>query len=78
MKLEKYRYKGPLSAATLNHGGRKLEVALVPGKVVELPPEHEYVRALAELGHLIPEPIAPQPAPATEAKPTKGGKNDAR
>lgn len=78
MKLEKYRYKGPLSAVTLNHGGRKVEVSLVPGKVVELPPEHDYVRALGELGHLIPVPTEPQAAPAPEVTPKKGGKTDAR
>ncbi|MFL1515295.1 hypothetical protein [Pseudomonas prosekii] len=59
MKLARYLYAGPPSAASLRLGNtvETLEVLLRPGKPVELPPEHEYTRVLLALKHLRPLPI---------------------
>ncbi|MBG7114725.1 hypothetical protein GHU20_13575 [Pseudomonas aeruginosa] len=67
MKLSKYVYSGPRSAASLRVDGEVLDVALVPGGTVELPPDHEYTQTLLVLKHI-------SPAPATKsAKATEGG-----
>lgn len=59
MKLTRYRYTGPQSAASLRVGeDRKLlDVQLVPGKPVELPADHEYTLVLLELKHLVLLPM---------------------
>jgi len=60
VKLTRYIYKGPQSAATLRVGEQKelLEVQLIPGAEVELPDDHEYVAVLLALKHLTPAEIA--------------------
>jgi hypothetical protein len=50
----KYLYSGPFSGVTLNDGGQTREVLLHPGKEVDLPPQHDYVKTLLALGHLTP------------------------
>ena len=55
MKLSKYVYSGPRSAASLRVEGQVLDVALVPGGTVELPPAHDYTKTLELLGHISPE-----------------------
>ncbi|GFM85411.1 hypothetical protein PSCICO_08100 [Pseudomonas cichorii] len=58
MKLTRYLYKGPQSAASLRVGDTKelLDVQLIPEQEVELPAEHEYVQVLLVLEHLQPVP----------------------
>jgi hypothetical protein len=72
----KYRYKGPISAVSLNHGNKTEHHTLVPGAILNLPETHEYVKNLCELGHL--EPIAGEPKAVVPAatKPEKGVKDD--
>ncbi|WP_339079038.1 hypothetical protein [Pseudomonas sp. TMP9] len=67
MKLKRYRYSGPQSAASLRVGksGELLDVQLQPGQPVDLPADHEYTLVLLALKHL--EPLADEPAP-TEKK----------
>lgn len=83
MKLTRYLYKGPQSAATLRlvaESGKSaelLEVQLMPGKPVELPADHDYVLVLLALKHLelLPDDVAESAvvdAPAAQAK--KGAK----
>lgn len=83
MKLTRYLYKGPQSAATLRlaEPGKLLEVQLMPGATVELPADHEYVHVLLELKHLelLPDASAgaQEVSPSTDAVITtakKGGK----
>lgn len=81
MKLTRYLYKGPQSAATLRVGdkGELLEVQLMPGAPVDLPAEHEYVQVLLELKHLelLPDAEGAQGVPpSTDAVTTakKGAK----
>lgn len=83
MKLNRYLYKGPQSAATLRlvEPGKLLEVQLMPGKRVDLPADHEYVHVLLALKHLelLPDPAAdapevPQTTDAVIATAKKGGK----
>lgn len=72
MKLTRYRYTGPQSAACLRVSpGKLLDVQLLPGQPAELPAEHDYTRVLLELGHLVPEPAATKPA-----KPGASGKDE--
>lgn len=73
MKLSKYVYSGPRSAASLRVEGQVLDVALVPGGTVELPPDHDYTKTLELLGHISPEPAkaTKAAAPATDKE---GGK----
>ncbi|NYT80880.1 hypothetical protein H0A70_05150 [Alcaligenaceae bacterium] len=71
MKLTSYLYRGPRSAASVRHEGGVLDVALVPGAVVELPAGHGYTESLQALGYLSPVPAKPARAPSTA---TKGGK----
>jgi hypothetical protein len=54
MKLNTYRYTGPLSAASLRLGDSEqlLEVQLQPGQPVNLPADHDYTRVLLALNHL--------------------------
>lgn len=54
MKLTRYLYKGPQSAATLRlaETNKLLEVQLMPGAPVNLPADHEYVQVLLALKHL--------------------------
>ncbi|MEZ1436973.1 hypothetical protein ACTORR_24150 [Pseudomonas sp. SAR267] len=56
MKLTRYRYNGPQSAASLRVGPDRqlLDVQLLPGKSVDLPADHEYTQVLLELRHLTP------------------------
>lgn len=63
----KYLYSGPVSAVTLADG---TEVMLYPGKIVELPADHEYTATLLALSHLTPvaEPPKGTPAKAKTAK----------
>ncbi len=60
MKLTRYLYKGPQSAATLRVGdkGELFEVQLIPDAEVELPADHEYVAVLLTLKHLTPAALA--------------------
>lgn len=67
MKLTRYLYAGPRSAASLRVGTELLEVQLHPGQPVSLPADHEYTRVLLELKHL-------EPVPAEKASTDKGGK----
>ncbi|MFP5420976.1 MAG: hypothetical protein ACLGID_05835 [Gammaproteobacteria bacterium] len=64
MKKTRYRYSGPQSAVSLRVGkaGELLDVQLLPGQPVDLPPEHEYTQVLLALNHL--EPLAEDAAPA--------------
>lgn len=57
MKLTRYLYNGPQSAASLRVGVSRelLEVQLSPGKPVSLPADHEYTLVLLELQHLEPD-----------------------
>ncbi len=56
---QRYRYSGPLSAATLPDGR---EVMLHPGQSVMLPEDNGYVATLVALGRLVvmTEPIPSQ------------------
>ena len=74
MKLTRYIYNGPQSAATLRVGEARelLDVQLLPGKPVELPADHEYTLVLLELKHLVLAPEA-KPAGKTAAAPQKSG-----
>lgn len=88
MKLTRYLYKGPQSAATLRlaEPGELLEVQLMPGSSVGLPADHEYVHVLLALKHLelLPEgsvetdalnaPEVPQSTDAVISTAKKGGK----
>ena len=69
MKLTRYRYNGPQSAASLRVGPdcKLLDVQLVPNQVVDLPAEHEYTQVLLELRHLTLEPDTATTAPAAAA-----------
>lgn len=59
MKLTRYRYTGPQSAASLRVGSERklLDVQLLPGQPVELPADHEYTQVLLELKHLVLDPV---------------------
>ncbi|WP_095128664.1 hypothetical protein [Pseudomonas sp. Irchel s3h14] len=67
MKLTRYTYTGPQSAASLRVGEARelLEVQLLPGKPVELPADHEYTLVLLELKHLVLLPSTEKPAGKT-------------
>ncbi len=69
MKLTRYRYNGPQSAASLRVGPDRqlLDVQLLPGKPVELPADHEYTQVLLELRHLTLEPDTATTAPVAVA-----------
>jgi hypothetical protein len=75
MKLTRYIYNGPQSAATLRVGEARelLDVQLLPGKSVELPADHEYTLVLLELKHLVLAPSDAKPAGKTAATPQKTG-----
>ncbi|EKT4469998.1 hypothetical protein QEM11_000806 [Pseudomonas putida] len=82
MKLTRYRYNGPQSAASLRVGpDRKLlDVQLKPGQPVELPADHEYTQVLLELRHLTPIPVETsitKPEAADPAAEKKGAKANA-
>lgn len=64
MKLTRYIYTGPPSAASLRVGEARelLEVQLLPGKPGELPADHEYTLVLLELKHLVLAPPDAKPA----------------
>ncbi|EOU0221261.1 TPA: hypothetical protein SMV70_002754 [Proteus mirabilis] len=49
--MKAYRYSGPASGVTLSDG---TETLLWPGKTHLLPEQHDYVKVLVALGHLIP------------------------
>lgn len=77
MKLTRYRYTGPQSAACLRVDGKLLDVQLPPGQLVELPADHDYTKVLLELSHLVPEPVITKPGkPGTVAKDEGGQTND--
>lgn len=73
MKLIRYLYLGPQSAACLRVEGSTnlLDVQLLQGQIVELPADHEYTGVLLALKHLVlaPTDAAPQslqtPAPGS-------------
>lgn len=71
MKLTRYTYTGPQSAASLRVGETRelLEVQLHPGNPVELPADHEYTLVLLELKHLVPLPSAAKSAGKTSVTP---------
>ena len=56
-----FTYSGPVAAVTLNlPDGQKLDLNFHPGKTVEAPEDHAYIRRLVGRGHLTPvaEPSA--------------------
>lgn len=59
MKLNHYRYTGPLSSASLRVEGKLLDVQLQPDTLVDLPADHNYTKVLLELKHLVPAAVAP-------------------
>lgn len=75
MKLTRYIYNGPQSAATLrvNDTRELLDVQLLPGKPVELPADHEYTLVLLELKHLVLAAPDAKPAGKTATTPQKSG-----
>ncbi|MFJ5239536.1 hypothetical protein ACIP86_22870 [Pseudomonas neuropathica] len=75
MKLTRYIYNGPQSAATLRVSDTRelLDVQLLPGKSVELPADHEYTLVLLELKHLVFAAPDAKPAGKTAATPQKSG-----
>lgn len=75
MKLTRYTYTGPQSAASLRVGEARalLEVQLLPGKPVELPADHEYTLVLLELKHLVLAPPDAKSASKTANTPQKSG-----
>jgi hypothetical protein len=82
MKLARYIYTGPQSAASLRVGETRelLEVQLSPGKPVELPAEHEYTQVLVALKHLKLAPLDSEPTGPAVVEPSetkKGGKSNA-
>ena len=72
MKLTRYLYSGPQSAASLRvvegKSAEVLDVQLMPGKVVSLPAEHDYTRTLLALKHLEVQPAASTPKKTTDDK----------
>lgn len=72
MKLTRYLYSGPQSAASLRVVEGKstevLDVQLMPGKVVGLPAEHEYTKTLLALKHLEVQPAANTPKKTADDK----------
>lgn len=82
MNLSRYLYTGPQSAASLRVGKERmlLDVQLLSGQPVELPPDHEYTLALLTLNHLTPWPAqaAAEPAPTPSALEKKGAKSHGR
>ncbi len=71
MKLTRYIYSGPQSAACLRTGNELLDVQLLPGQPVELPAEHDYTKVLLELKHLTPSSDT-----AKSAKPGAAAKSE--
>ncbi|GLH34001.1 hypothetical protein BR1R5_33890 [Pseudomonas sp. BR1R-5] len=69
MKLTRYRYNGPQSAASLRVGADRklLDVQLIPNQTVDLPADHEYTQVLLELRHLSLEPDTAKTAPVAVA-----------
>ncbi len=80
MKLTRYLYTGPQSAASLRtgHQNQLLDVQLLPGQPVELPADHEYTAVLLALKHLAVIPVAEPDLPAAQPVTKKGEKPDAR
>ncbi len=58
----RFNYIGPFSGVTLLINGKPTEVLLPPGKPVELPETHDYVKTLLALGHLTRPHPSPLPA----------------
>lgn len=56
MKLTRYIYSGPRSAASLRVGSEQFEAPLIPGQPCELPADHEYTQTLIAMKYLTPEP----------------------
>ncbi|MGU3349962.1 hypothetical protein [Pseudomonas monsensis] len=75
MKLTRYIYNGPQSAATLRVSDTRelLDVQLLPGKPVELPADHEYTLVLLELKHLVLAPPEAKAVGKTAVAPQKSG-----
>ncbi|MFJ2713418.1 hypothetical protein ACIOZM_21430 [Pseudomonas sp. NPDC087346] len=75
MKLTRYIYTGPPSAASLRVGEARelLEVQLLPGKPVGLPADHEYTLVLLELKHLVLAPPDAKPVSKTAVAPQNSG-----
>lgn len=75
MKLTRYIYTGPPSAASLRVGESRelLEVQLHQGNPVELPADHEYTLVLLELKHLVLAPPDAKSASKTAVAPQKSG-----
>lgn len=82
MNLSRYLYDGPQSAAALRVGKDRtlLDVQLLPGQFVELPPDHEYTLVLLALKHLelMPIPAAALPEPVPPILEKKGAKSHGR
>ncbi|WP_248915861.1 hypothetical protein [Pseudomonas moorei] len=82
MKLTRYCYTGPQSAASLRVGQDRelLDVQLMTGQPVELPADHEYTLVLLELKHLKVLPAEPDTGSETTSAPgadKKGAKANA-
>jgi hypothetical protein len=77
-----FTYQGPVdSGVTLVVDGKATDVLLFRGRPVELPEDHEYVKTLLALGHLVPaQPVAEATGVSTNTASTdmasgkKGGK----
>lgn len=71
MKLTRYIYKGPQSAACLRVEGSTdlLDVQLLHNQVVELPAEHDYTLVLVALKHLVLAPAEKEQQPAQSTVP---------
>ncbi|MFD2645133.1 hypothetical protein [Pseudomonas japonica] len=68
MKLTRYIYNGPQSAACLRTGNELLDVQLWPGQAVDLPADHDYTKVLLELKHLTLPDTAKPAKPGAAAK----------
>jgi len=74
--MSRFIYEGPVSSVTLRQAdGTEAEVALHPGRAVDLPADHEYVRTLVARGFLGPVVLpVPDPDPAPDAAPKRPSK----
>jgi len=87
MQIQRYRYIGPLSGASLRVDGQDVDVLLNPKTPVDLPPDHPFTQALVAQKRLIELPLsadagAPNPPPPNppkgKGKAPSGDKGDAQ
>lgn len=58
--MSRFIYEGPVSSVTLRLAdGTEAEVALHPGRAVDLPADHDYVRTLVARGFLRSAGVSP-------------------